>query len=353
MRLRMTYVVGLLAVLGVALLAAGCGSSGGSSSGSSSTSEESTSESGSSGSSEFVKKEPLKVGYSVFDLKQPYFQLYARGIKEEAEKLGFEYVESDQKSSEQLQVSGSSDLINQGISGLINSPIQPEALPATVTQAHAAKIPIVIGDVGATGEYDAYVLSDNVKGGELAGEYMVEQLKDKPGTKKVAVIELPPGIAVGDQRVEGFKNVIEKTPEFEVVASLNGEAEPEGGFKATQNALSANSDLAGVFTANDPMGEGAQQAIGQAGKANEVLLVSFNGDPPALDLVEKGTMAATVAQDPYGQGIVAMEAINALLNGEPVEFTDPAERIIEVPVTLVTKENVKEVKERNASLLGE
>jgi ribose transport system substrate-binding protein len=348
MRLRFMVVVGLLAA---AVTIAGCGSSG-SGSGSSSASSESGS-SGESGSSEFVKKEPLKVGYSSFDLKQPYFQLYAKGIEEEAGKLGFEYVESDQKSSEQLQVSGSSDLITQGISGLINSPIQPEALPATVTQAHAAKIPVVIGDVGASGDYDAYVLSNNTKGGELAGEYMVEQLEKKPGTKKVAVLELPPGLEVGEERVEGFENIVKNAPGFEIVSNLNGEAEPQGGFKASQDALSANSDLAGIFTANDPMGEGAQQAIAQAGKGKKVMLVSFNGDPPALTLVEQGTMAATVAQDPYTQGITAMEAISQLLNGEKVPFTDPGKKIIEVPVKLVTQENVKEDQELNAELLGE
>jgi ribose transport system substrate-binding protein len=349
MRSRMSFAAGLVTMLVIGLVVAGCGSSG------SSSSSESEGEGGgeTQGSSEFVEKSPLKVGYSSFDLKQPYFQLYAQGIQEEAEKLGFEYAESDQKSSEQLQVSGSSDLITQGISGLINSPIQPDALPATINQAHAAKIPVVIGDVGATGEYDAYVLSDNLHGGELAGKYMVEQLKGKPGTKKIAVEELPPGIEVGTERVEGFENIIKKTPGFEIVSSLNGLAEPQGGFKVTQDALSANADLAGIFTANDPMGEGAQQAIAQAGKANEVLLVSFNGDPPALNLVEQGTMAATVAQDPYTQGITAMKAINELLKGEPVPFTDPGKRIIEVPVELVTKDNVKEIKERNASLLGQ
>jgi ribose transport system substrate-binding protein len=348
--MRFMVVVGGL--LAAAVIVVGCGSSGSGSGSSSSASGESGSSS-ESGSSEFVKKEPLKVGYSSFDLKQPYFQLYANGIEAEADKLGFEYVESDQKSSEQLQVSGSSDLIAQGISGLINSPIQPEALPATITQAHAAKIPVVIGDVGATGEYDAYVLSNNTKGGELAGEYMVEQLEGQPGTKKVAVLELPPGLEVGEERVTGFENIVKDAPGFEIVSNLNGEAEPQGGFKATQDALSANSDLAGVFTANDPMGEGAQQAISQAGKGKQVLLVSFNGDPPALNLVEQGTMAATVAQDPYTQGITAMEAISQLLNGEKVPFTDPAKKIIEVPVKLVTKENVKEDKARNAELLGE
>jgi ribose transport system substrate-binding protein len=331
-----------------ALFIAGCGSSdsGNAKSG------DSTSSAASGGSSSFTKKSPLKVGYSVFDLKQPYWQLYVRGIKDQAKKDGYAYVESDQKSSEQTQVAGSADLISQGISALIVSPIQPSALPATITQAHAAKIPVVIGDVGAVGPYDTYVLSNNTNGGKLAAQYMVKQLEGKPGTKKIAVVELDPGITVGKQRVQGFVDELKTHPDFKIVSSLNGHNDTQGGFSVTQNALSSNPDLAGVFTANDPMGEGASQALAQAKKAKDVVLVSFNGDPPALDLVEQGKMAATVVQDPYGQGVTAMKAVVSLLGGDKPPFTLPAQKTIEFPVKLATKENVAELKARNATLLG-
>ena len=29
----------------------------------------------------FVKKEPVKIGYSVYDMQQPYWQLYAKGLE--------------------------------------------------------------------------------------------------------------------------------------------------------------------------------------------------------------------------------------------------------------------------------
>jgi ribose transport system substrate-binding protein len=302
----------------------------------------------------FVTKKPLKVGYSIFDLKQPYWQLYAAGVKAEAAKLGWQYVQSDQKSSEQAQVSGSADLINQGISGLIVSPIQPSALPATVAQAHAAKIPIVIGDVGAVGAYDTYVQSNNVKGGELAGQYLVDQLKGSPGTKEVGILTLSPGIVVGDQRVQGFESVVSKAAGFKIVAKVNAKNDSQNGFTATQNLLSAHPNLAGIFTANDPEGEGASQAILQAGKdpTKQPVLVSFNGDPPALTLVQKGQMAATVVQDPYGQGVAAMDAINALATGKTPAFTDAGVKTINYEVTVATKDNVQTVIDEHNKELG-
>ncbi|MCC7209391.1 MAG: substrate-binding domain-containing protein, partial [Anaerolineae bacterium] len=91
----------------------------------------------------FEKKDPFKIGYSVYDMQQPYWQEYARGVQEAAEAAGAEFVLSDQKSSQETQVSGSLDLINQGISALVVSPVQPSALPAVVDAAHEAKIPVI------------------------------------------------------------------------------------------------------------------------------------------------------------------------------------------------------------------
>src|SRR5260370_35124942 len=131
-----------------------------------------------SGQTKFVKKSPVKIGYSVFDMQQPYWQLYWKGIQDACKAAGFQFIISDQKSSQQAGVSGSIDLINQGISALINSPIEPAALPAVIDKAHQAKIPVVIGDVGVAGKNEAFILLDNEEGGQLAAQYMVDHLKD-------------------------------------------------------------------------------------------------------------------------------------------------------------------------------
>ncbi|MCC7206660.1 MAG: substrate-binding domain-containing protein, partial [Anaerolineae bacterium] len=292
----------------------------------------------------FEKKDPFKIGYSVYDMQQPYWQEYARGVQEAAEAAGAEFVLSDQKSSQETQVSGSLDLINQGISALVVSPVQPSALPAVVDAAHEAKIPVIIGDVGAEGDYDAFVLSDNYQGGVLAAQYMVEQLQDLPAPREVLMILLHPGSAVGEVRAAGFRDEMAKHEGFTIVAELNGNDTVEGGFQVTRDTLAANPNLVGVYATNDPEAIGANQALKQAGKngVTDVLLVGFNGDAPALELIKAGEMAATIRQDPYGQGRAAVEAALKMLNGEAVEYSDEATRSIYFPVEVVTADNVDE-----------
>lgn len=275
-------------------------------------------------------------------MQQPYWQEYARGVEEAAKAANYEFILSDQKSSQETEVSGSMDLINQGVSALVVSPVQPAALPSIIDEAHAAKIPVIIGDVGAEGDFDAFVLSDNYEGGKIAALYMVEKLKDISGTKEILVIELHPGSAVGEARAKGFTDEMANHSDFEVVANLNGNDTVEGGLSVTNDTLSANPNLAGIYACNDPEAIGAAQALKTAGKSGgkDVLLMGFNGDTPALELIKSGEMTATIRQDPYGQGKKTVELALALLDGQAITYSDDATRSVYFPVEVIDSANV-------------
>lgn len=325
----------LAAVTAVLLLTAGCGST--------------TSTGGGAGG--FVKKDPVKIGYSTYDLQNPYWQNYTAGIKAAAKAKGVQVVVADQKSSAQAQVSTSSDLVNQGISALIVSPVEPKALPASVTAAHAAKIPIVVGDVGGAGKYDAFIVSDNIKGGADAADFMAAQLKAKgPGPKNVGIVTLHPGSAVGVDRVKGFKDqVAAKYPDIKIVSELNGNDNIKEGHDAVVNMLAANPDLAGVYAANDNEAQGAIAAYQEAGRnPADAVIIGFDGNALSIKAVQDGTQAASVAQDPYGQGQLAVKLALELLDGKKPDYSDPKTKTVKFPITLVTKDNVEQFSKARA-----
>lgn len=298
---------------------------------------------------QFEAKDPLTLGYSVYDLQNPYWQSYAAGVKAGAEEAGVEVTVVDQKSDQQAQVSGSLDLINQGISGLIVTPVQPSALPATIDAAHDAKIPVVIADIGTAGDYDAYIQSNNSNGGALAAEYVIEQLGDSEGPVQVGVIELHAGSVVGDERVSEFSRIMGEHENFEVVSSLDGNDTVDGGFTAAQDMLSANPDLQVIYAANDDSAIGAQRAMETAGKsvADGFVLIGFDGSDGALDLIEQGMMSATVAQDPYGQGVKAVQTVLDLLEGN-MDYDDADTKTVFFPVEIVTADNLEDFRASRA-----
>lgn len=298
----------------------------------------------------FAKKSPLTIGYSIQSAQDPYWQGYVHGIQDEMKKYGFtKMLSQDSQASPQKQVSGSLALINDGISALIISPHEPTALIATEAAAHRAKIPVIVGDVGAAGDYDGFVLSDNYHGGELAAQFIEKALEGREGVQEVALIALNPTTSVNGPRSDGFTETVAKNPKIKVVANISGHQMLEGGFKAAQAILAADPKVAAIYCLNNSMAAGAEQAIEQAGGRNPLnnpVLAGFNGDPVALKLMEDGKLAADVAQNPYQQGIVAVDMAWAYLSGQMPAFTDAAKKIVNVPVELVTPQSLPEFNER-------
>lgn len=296
----------------------------------------------------FQAKNPLVIGYTPQDLSNPYWQNYAAGVKAQAATENINVVVTDAKASQQNQVSGSRNLISQNISALIVSPVEPSALPGTVSAAHRAKIPVVIGDVGASGEYDAYIQSDNRAGGALAADYMAKKLGS--GDVNIAVIELHPGSTVGTDRVGGFTDQLKKHPNLHVVSQLNGNDAIKEGHDAAANALAKNPDIKGIYAANDNEAQGAIAAIQEAGKnPKDFVIIGFDGNAGSIAAIGNGTQTATIAQDPFGQGQLAVKVALQLLKGQEVAYTDAKTKTIQLPVQLVDADNLAQFKEARAS----
>lgn len=291
-------------------------------------------------STTFVKKDPLILGYSVYDQTDPYFIAYAKGVQARAAERGAEVVISDSKDSAQIQVTGSSQLISRNISALLITPVQPDSLPATISAAHAAKIPVLVGDIGATGDYDYFVQSNNEEGGGQAAEYLCKKFDDGQ-PHEIAFIRDDPGHAAGEARGKGFKDGLAKCPNLKLVSEIPGQT-IEAAFKAGQDIFAANPNVEAIFGFNSNAVQGAVRASETSNK--KPTIVGFNGDPIELDLIEQGKQEATVAQDPFGQGQALVDAALDLLDGKEPKFTDAASKTLEQPTTLVTKENLADFR---------
>jgi len=285
---------------------------------------------------------PLKIGFSVYDMQYGFFQDMEAGTRDAAEALGYEYILVDQKSSESAMVSSAEDLINQGIDALIISPFKPDALGPIVDSAKAQGIPVVINDIGGGGtDYDVIVISDNFNGGVLAAEKMDELISAKGSSKQVASIKCEPSAVYAARRNEGFEEKIAEMG-YEVVASLSANSRQEEGYKVMGDILSANPDVAGVFSCNDPMAVGAAQAIADAGMSGseDIFVIGFNADTIALEAIKAGQMSGTVQQVPYDMGQMTVDLATQLVNGESLDYDNADDREIFVPVNMITADNV-------------
>ena len=99
--------------------------------------------------------------------------------------------------------------------------------------------------------------------------------------------------------------------------------------------MTANPDMNAVYATGEPALVGAVAAVDEPGAPRTgVKVFGWDLTEQAIKGIDDGLVVAVVQQDPAGEGKAAVEAAVTLVNGGKV----PPK--IDVPVTIVTKENV-------------
>lgn len=265
------------------------------------------------------RSEDFTVGFSVSTLNNPFFVTLEEGAEVKASELGLDLVTVDAQDDSSKQISDVEDLIQRGVDLIIINPTDSSAVTAAIEAANNADIPVITVDRGADGgEVVTHIASDNIAGGELAGELMVELVGEGA---KVAELEGLPGSSAARERGEGFNNIAEDS--LDVVVKQTANFDRAEGLTVMENILQGNSDIEGVFAHNDEMALGALEAIEAAGE--NIVIIGFDATTDAVEAVGEDRMAGTVAQQPTIIGYEALEAANSVLNGEDVEDFIPVD----------------------------
>ena len=263
-------------------------------------------------------------------LNNPFFIEMQQGAQEAADKLGVTLIvqAADREVDVERQMQIIENLIERKVSALCIAPSGSREIVPVIVKANKAGIPVLIIDTrvdekalaDAGGKVATFIGSDNYDGGKLAGAFVAEKLG---GKGQVAILEGIPGHETGDARLSGFKEALSRAPGIQIVASQPANWERDQGFNVFQNILQANPGVNALFACNDLMALGAAEAIAAAGKTGQIVVVGFDAQPEARAAIQKGAMAATVAQFASKMGGTAVEYAHKLLSGETIPAFTP------------------------------
>lgn len=257
------------------------------------------------------KKSDVVIGVSISTLNNPFFVKIKDGIEKEAKKQGVKVKFADAQDDAAKQANDIDDLIQQKVDYLIVNPTDSDAISGSIQIANDEAIPVITLDRDvAKGDVASFIASDNIKGGEMGGKLIVDELgKDA----KVAELEGVPGASATRERGKGFHNVADQS--LDVVSKQSAKFNRTEGLNVTQNIIQAHPDIQAIFAQNDEMALGAVEAIGN----KDIKVVGFDGNEDAIKSVEKGKLFATVAQQPNLMGEESVKTIMDLYNGKKVE----------------------------------
>lgn len=253
------------------------------------------------------------IGFSVSTQNNPFFVKMADSVKAEAAKQGVEVKIVDAQNDPAKQANDISDLIQQHVDVLIVNPVDSAAVGNSVISANEAKIPVITVDRSSdSGDVATHIASNNIKGGEMAADFLVQKLGEGA---EVAELEGIPGASATRERGEGFHNIADN--KLKVLAKQSADFDRSKGLTVAENMIQANSGIKAIFAHNDEMALGAISAAKSANK--NIMIVGFDGTEDGMKAVEDGDLVATIAQQPDKMGEMGVDAAVKLAKGESVE----------------------------------
>lgn len=258
-----------------------------------------------------------RIGLVISTQNNPFFVTLKEGAEAKAKELGHDLIVLDSQDNPAKELGNVEDLLVKGVDVLLINPTDSDAVVSSVKAANRSKIPVVTLDRAANGgEVVAHVASDNVLGGEMAGNFIVEKLG---GKGKVVELEGIPGTTAARDRGTGFNKAV--NGKLEVVAKQAADFDRTKGLNVMENILQAQSEIQAVFAHNDEMALGALKAIEASGR--DIFVVGFDATDDAVAAVKEGKLAATVAQKPAEIGAIGVEVADKIVKKQAVEKNVP------------------------------
>ncbi|MCB9432466.1 MAG: sugar ABC transporter substrate-binding protein [Ardenticatenaceae bacterium] len=242
------------------------------------------------------------------------------------------------------QVTAIENMVAAGAQGILITPSDTSAIVPAIEAARAAGVIVIALDTPTDPQdaTDALYATDNYQAGILIGQYARAVKGDEP--VKIALLNLAPGITVGQLRRDGFVagyGIEDGDPQ--IVCEEDTHGDQAEGQTAMENCLTKDPEINVVYTINEPAAFGAYTALEAAGVADNVLIVSVDGGCTGVEGVVDGRIAATSQQYPLRMASLGVETVveYAMTGVAPSGYTDTG-------VTLITSNPVDGVDSEDA-----
>lgn len=191
------------------------------------------------------------------------------------------------------QIKQIESMIEKDLDVIIISPFDSKSLTSVLDKAFSKGIPVILLDrkVNST-SYTAYIGTDNVEVGQLAGKYLASLSK---GKGVVLEVRGNPNTSPGLERSIGFHKVINHFPAIKVISLVSKNDQlPQAEFN---KIIEQNPNINYVFAYNDIIAYQVWQAAKKKEFENKIKIIGvdgLNGPSGGVQLVKDKIITATV-----------------------------------------------------------
>ncbi|HWC67296.1 MAG TPA: sugar ABC transporter substrate-binding protein [Acidimicrobiales bacterium] len=272
----------------------------------------------------FVTKFPVEFFTAMEDAAKAY--------AEEHEGIDIEYFSCQSPSDVDCQIAQIEDAVVKGFDAMVITPMGNDVIPALDAAVDDGMIVVLAdNDLPDFAAKTAVAATDNVKGGQAAGEYLKTVLQEGD---TIGLMEGVRGVPALDARIQGVQAALEGSGVEVILGGAETQCDSARGATVAEDLLTREPDLTAIYSACDDPAISAAKVASDQGK--DVLIMGYDGLPTAAQAILDGAMTATIAQFPGRMAELGVEAAVNAVRGEPVE------PFIDTGTELVTSENAEQ-----------
>jgi ribose transport system substrate-binding protein len=264
-----------------------------------------------------------RIGVGLPDRTADLYQGLIDSIQAEADKRGYEIVQSFSGSAPEKQLAELNAWIASGVDALVVLPLDANAATTVVAKAHENNI-IFVGYANNVPGNDGYLKWDDTQAGTALGQLIGDFTKKNLGGKAEVAMLVFPNHQATRERIRSTKESLDKAiPGGFTYWETQAVLAPEG-LTATQSLLQAHPDIKIIVCCADDGALGARAAYMNSGLSDEnVFICGFDGSQQNLTLLKE--------KDKFIRASAALD------------ITEVGRKVIEIPDNIFNKKQPTEV----------
>ncbi|MEH7383817.1 sugar-binding protein [Bacillus sp. JJ1521] len=251
------------------------------------------------------------------ELDNDYWRLVENGAKEAAKDLNvvLEYIGPIQANTEEhiktLEMATASR-----VDGILTQGLQEEQFTPLINQIVEKGIPVITVDTdAATSKRSSYVGTDNYYSGFIAGQALIE---DTGGKANVAIITGNFDASHQQLRVQGFKDATQHAEGINIITIEESNITRVRAAEAANKILKEHPEVTAFYGTSALDGIGIAQVVEHYQKQDQIYILAFDTIEDTIHYMKKGTIDATVMQEPYKMGYQSVQMMIDLIEGQGV-----------------------------------
>ena len=281
------------------------------------------------------------------NLQVPYWQAAGAGFSKAASDMK---VRSDFQGPQTYDTKAERDALDAAVqrkaTGILLAVTDPALLKDSIDKAVAAGIPVVTIDSDAPASKRLFFIgTNNYQAGFTGGQRLAQELKDKGN---VVVFTMPEQSNLQD-RLRGYRDALEPHAGIKITRVVDIQGDPRIAFDTTTQIIGKEKDKVDAFVCLEAQSGKEVAGVLDSYHVTGKIVMAMDTDPETLNWIQKGAIAATIAQKPYTMAFVGLQMLDNLYHHKPPSLdTDwskdsfaPIPSFVDTGSALIDKSNVQ------------